>query len=172
MKTFIWIRKTNICCLIRWRNRQFLYQAVAFPGLKGELLVVHRLSIKLRKRVSGGAAGGVHAPIHLVQACGHRLPLLGHLLLFAENLGSPGDRGRRWGRGVRFRSVFRRRLKFERLVRMWTDIGELLKKKRAPFYHVWSTRPDIDPVAKSGQTFFIFRPRNAHPWASIGSKGL
>lgn len=76
-----------------------LYQAVAFSGLKGELLVVHRLSIKLRKRVSGGAEGGVHAPIHLVQARGHRLPLLGHLLVFAENLGFPGDCGRRLEEG-------------------------------------------------------------------------
>lgn len=54
------------------------YQPFAFTGLKGKLLLVHGLSVELRKRVSGAAEGGVHGPIHLVQAHRQRLPLLRH----------------------------------------------------------------------------------------------
>ena len=92
-----------------------MYQAVAFTSLKGELLLVHGVGVKLREGVRGAAKRGVHGSIDLVEAGGHRLPLLPHLRrLGLDRWKSPRKQtqGRVYSSGqrVRFRRQLRRRL--------------------------------------------------------------
>lgn len=54
------------------------YQSVMFTGLKGELMMIDRLGIKLRKSICPCGKQWIQASIHLVQARSHRLPLLPH----------------------------------------------------------------------------------------------
>lgn len=51
---------------------------MSFPGVEGELLVVHGVRVELREGVGGGAKRRVEGSIHLVEAGGDRLSLLRH----------------------------------------------------------------------------------------------
>lgn len=58
---------------------------MAFTGEEGEFLLVHSLSIKLRKGVRSATESRIHGSIHLIKARCYRLPFLPHLQTFQGN---------------------------------------------------------------------------------------
>lgn len=52
---------------------------MAFTGLKGKLLLIHSLTIKLGKRIGSATKRRIHGSIHLIDTRCHRLPFLRHL---------------------------------------------------------------------------------------------